>query len=129
MSKKTIMIVEDDFLHMKLFNDILEHHGYKTVRATDGDTVLDLARENNPDLILLDIRLPHRSGLDLVKLLKNEPGLKDIPVVAVTAMAEPSDKDYYLRQGFDGFIAKPVVISNMLRTIADFMALIPSTVH
>ena len=70
MSKKTILIVEDDFLHMKLFNDILEHQGYKTVQATDGDTVLDLVRENNPDLILLDIRLPNWSGFDLVKLLK-----------------------------------------------------------
>ena len=127
MSKKTILIVEDDFLHMKLFNDILEHQGYKTVQATDGDTVLDLVRENNPDLILLDIRLPNWSGFDLVKLLKNEPSLKDIPVLAITALS--MGRDDLLRQGFDGLLSKPIAIPNMLRTIAEFMAPIPSTVQ
>ena len=129
MSNKTVMIVEDDFLHMKLFNDILESQGYRTLRATDGDTALEMARQNSPDLILLDIRLPHESGFDVVKKLKGEQVLKNIPVVAVTALAGTMEREDYLSQGFDGFLSKPIAISNMLRTIADFIPTRPYLVH
>ncbi|MBT3307082.1 MAG: response regulator, partial [Alphaproteobacteria bacterium] len=80
MLNKTVMIIEDDFLHMKLFNDILENQGYTTLRASDGATALELARTDNPDLILLDTHMPRISGLDVIKQLKNEYGLKDVPV-------------------------------------------------
>ena len=65
MSNKTVLIVEDNILHMKLFNDILELQGYKTLQATDGEIVLEMTRENNPDLILLDVRLPNKSGFEV----------------------------------------------------------------
>jgi two-component system cell cycle response regulator DivK len=123
------MIVEDDFLHMKLFNDILESQGYKTLRATDGESALEMAREKSPDLILMDIRLPRESGFDVVKKLKDERGLKDIPVVAVTAMAGTMEREDFLSEGFDGFLSKPIAISNMLRTIADFIPTRPYLVH
>lgn len=129
MSSKTVMIVEDDFLHMKLFNDILESQGYKTLRATDGESALEMAREKSPDLILMDIRLPRESGFDVVKKLKDERGLKDIPVVAVTAMAGTMEREDFLSEGFDGFLSKPIAISNMLRTIADFIPTRPYLVH
>ena len=72
---------------MKLFNDVLEAQGYRTLRATDADSAVPLARQHHPDLIVMDIRLPFVSGLELVKLLKDENDLKDIPVVAVTALS------------------------------------------
>ena len=71
MSDKTVLIVEDNILHMKLFNDILELQGYKTLQATDGEIVLEMTRENNPDLILLDVRLPNKSGFEVVRQLMN----------------------------------------------------------
>jgi len=119
MSNKTVLIVEDNILHMKLFNDILELQGYKTLQATDGEIVLEMTRENNPDLILLDVRLPNKSGFEVARQLKNEQDLKDIPVVAVTALGNTLERNEYLSWGFDGFLSKPIAIQNLLRTVAD----------
>ncbi len=120
MANKTIMIVEDDVLHMKLFNDLLESRGYQTLWATDADSVVPLARQHHPDLIIMDIRLPFISGLKLVKHLKDENDLKDIPVIAVTALADGWEEDEYLSRGFDAYLAKPIVIPNFLKTVAGF---------
>lgn len=129
MANKTIMIIEDDQLHMKLFSDILETQGYETLRTADGNTAVSLARDHHPDLILLDIRLPFVSGLEVVQRLKGESELKDIPVVAVTAMADDTDKEEYLKKGFDGFLSKPIAIPNLLRTVASFLDPMPYIVH
>ena len=129
MANKTIMIVEDDVLHMKLFNDVLESRGYRTLRATDADSAVPLARRQHPDLIIMDIRLPFVSGLELVKRLKDEKGLKDIPIVAVTALADDWDEDEYLSHGFDAFLAKPIAISNFLKTVAGFFEPVPLEVR
>ena len=82
---KTVLIVEDNELNMKLFHDLLEAHGYGTVGTRNGIEALDLARQHRPDLILMDIQLPEVSGLEVTKWLKDDPELKAIPVVAVTA--------------------------------------------
>ncbi|NQV82531.1 MAG: response regulator [Rhodospirillales bacterium] len=129
MLNKTVMIIEDNILHMKLFNDILESQGYTTLRASDGETALELARTNSPDLILLDIQLPLISGFAVIKQLKSELGLKDIPVVAITAMDERMGGDRYLREGFDGYLSKPITVPNMLQTIAGFISPKPIMVH
>ena len=121
MAGKIVMIIEDDVLHMKLFNDVLENQGYKTLRAADGNLAMELARETQPDLIILDIRLPFSSGFDVIKQIRNEKDLKDIPVVAVTALADDWDEMDYLSKGFDGFLAKPIAIPNFLRTVAGFI--------
>jgi two-component system, cell cycle response regulator DivK len=84
---KTVMIVEDNELNMKLFHDLLEAHGYHPIGTRDGMEALDLARKHRPDLILMDIQLPEVSGLEVTKWLKGDPELKAIPVVAVTAFA------------------------------------------
>lgn len=84
---KTVLIVEDNELNMKLFNDLLEAHGYQTVQTRNGLEALDLARAHRPDLILMDIQLPEVSGLDVTRWLKEDDELKTIPVVAVTAFA------------------------------------------
>ncbi len=129
MGNKTVMIIEDDVLHMKLFNDVLESQGYDTLTAHDGDIAIELARETRPDLIILNIRLPFKSGFEVIKQLKNEDHLKDIPVVAVTAFADDMKKDEYLRKGFAGFLAKPIAIPNFLRTVAGFFRPAPNLVH
>ncbi len=128
MAGKIVMIIEDDVLHMKLFNDVLESQGYKTLRAADGDLAMALARETQPDLIILDIRLPFTSGFEVVKQIRDEKGLKDIPVVAVTALADDWDKEEYLSKGFDGFMAKPIAIPNFLKTVAGFLNPAPCAV-
>ena len=125
MANKTIMIVEDDVLHMKLFNDVLESRGYRTLRATDADCAVPLARQHHPDLIIMDIRLPFVSGLELLKCLKDENDLKDIPVIAVTALTDDWDEDEYLSRGFDAYLAKPIAISNFLKTVAGFFDPVP----
>ncbi len=90
MSKK-VLIVEDNALNMKLFHDLLEAHDIDAIGTSDGHTVLDLAREHKPDLILMDIQLPEVSGLDVTKWLKADEELKSIPVVAITAFAMKGD--------------------------------------
>ena len=90
---KTVMIVEDNELNMKLFHDLLEAHGYSTVGTRSGTEALDLARRHHPDLILMDIQLPEVSGLEVTKWLKGDPELQRIPVVAVTAFAMKGDEE------------------------------------
>jgi two-component system cell cycle response regulator DivK len=83
---KTILVVEDNELNMKLFNDLLSAHGYKVLRASDGSAGLQLTREHHPDLIVMDVQLPGGlSGLDVTRSLKEDDELKTIPVIAVTA--------------------------------------------
>src|SRR6266705_5619080 len=95
---KRVLIVEDNDLNMKLFNDLLEAHGYFTLQTKDGVEALRMARQHHPDLILMDIQLPEVSGLEVTKWLKEDDSLKSIPVVAVTAFATKGDEDV-IRQG------------------------------
>jgi two-component system cell cycle response regulator DivK len=118
---KTVLIVEDNDLNMKLFNDLLEVHGYKTVQSKTGREALEIARERHPDLILMDIQFPKTSGLDVTRSLKGDPALRDIPVVAVSAYTLKGDEDQIREGGCDGFIAKPISVKGFLKTIADFI--------
>ena len=116
MAKK-IMIVEDNELNMKLFNDLLEAHGYTTATTRDGSTAMDLARNEMPDLILMDIQLPEVSGLDITRQLKSEDDLKHIPVIAVTAFAMKGDEDKIKECGCEGYVSKPISIVSFIETI------------
>ena len=118
---KTILIVEDNDLNMKLFNDLLQAHGYETMQTTDGRDVLQLARENRPDLIIMDIQLPEISGLEVTKMLKADDELKDIPVIAVTAFAMKGDEEKIREGGCEGYIAKPISVPTFLETVAKFL--------
>src|SRR3546814_3731035 len=90
---KRVLVVEDNELNLKLFCDLLKAHGYETVPTRDGREVLELVRAERPDLIVMDIQLPHVSGLDVIRSLKSEDELKTIPVLAVTAFAGKGDDD------------------------------------
>ena len=114
---KTVMIVEDNELNMKLFRDLVEAHGYRTVQTRSGLTATELAREHRPDLILMDIQLPEISGLEVTKWLKEDDELAGIPVVAVTAFAMKGDEERIREGGCEAYISKPISVSHFLDTI------------
>jgi two-component system cell cycle response regulator DivK len=116
MSKK-ILIVEDNELNMKLFNDLLEAHGYETIQTNSGKDVLDLAKNNKPDLVLMDIQLPEVSGLDITKWLKADEELKNIPVIAVTAFAMKGDEKKIREGGCEDYISKPISVNHFIEVI------------
>ena len=118
---KTILIVEDNDLNMKLLNDLLQAHGYSTLQTMDGRDVIKIAREHNLDLILMDIQLPEISGLEVTKMLKADDDLKSIPVIAVTAFAMKGDEEKIREGGCEGYIAKPISVPTFLDTISKFL--------
>ena len=114
---KTILIVEDNELNMKLFHDLLEAHNYDTLQTRDGNEALELAREHRPDLILMDIQLPEVSGLEVTKWIKEDADLRSIPVIAVTAFAMKGDEEKIRSGGCEAYIAKPISVATFLETI------------
>lgn len=116
-----ILIVEDNELNMKLFNDLLEAHGYATVTTRDGTKALDMARDSKPDLILMDIQLPEVSGLDITRQIKAEKDLQNIPIIAVTAFAMKGDEDKIRECGCNGYISKPISIASFIETIRNHL--------
>ena len=119
-SAKTVLVVEDNVLNMKLFHDLLKAHGYNVLQTGDGMEALRLARQHRPDIILMDIQLQDISGLEVTKWLKDDETLKTIPVVAITAFAMKGDEERYLEGGCDAYIAKPISIANFLQTVERF---------
>ena len=118
---KTILIVEDNELNMKLFSDLLEAKGYTTVKTGNGMDAMELARAHQPDLILMDIQLPEVSGLDVTRWLKEDDDLRHIPVVAVTAFAMKGDEERIRSGGCEAYISKPISVSNFLDTVRTFV--------
>lgn len=121
-TQKTVLIVEDNELNMKLFNDLLDAHGYRTIQTRDGIEALDLARQHKPDLILMDIQLPEVSGLEVTKWLKDDDTLKHIPVIAVTAFAMKGDEEKIREGGCEAYISKPISVVGFLETVRRFAA-------
>jgi two-component system cell cycle response regulator DivK len=118
---KKVLIVEDNDLNMKLFNDLLVAHGYFTLQTKDGVEALRMARQHRPDLILMDIQLPEVSGLEVTKWLKEDDGLRSIPVIAVTAFAMKGDEEKIREGGCEAYIAKPISVASFMRTIERFL--------
>ena len=118
---KSVMIVEDNELNMKLFNDLLEANGYLTIKTRNGLEALDLARAHRPDLILMDIQLPEVSGLEVTKWLKEDDELHVIPVIAVTAFAMKGDEERIRQGGCEAYISKPISIGTFIATVRQFI--------
>ena len=118
---KTVLMVEDNELNMKLFQDLLEAHGYKTVGTRNGIDALGLARKHKPDLILMDIQLPEVSGLEVTKWIKEDDNLKSIPIIAVTAFAMKGDEEKIREGGCEAYIAKPISVVQFLETVDRFL--------
>lgn len=118
---KKILIVEDNELNMKLFRDLLEAHGYETLQTREGLQALQIAREQEPDLILMDIQLPEVSGLEVIKWIKEDEALAKIPVIAVTAFAMKGDEERIREGGCEAYISKPISVVPFMETIKSFL--------
>ena len=118
---KTVLIVEDNELNMKLFHDLLDANGYHTLQTRSGIEALGLARQHRPNLILMDIQLPEVSGLEVTKWLKDDEELRDIPVIAVTAFAMKGDEERIRQGGCEAYISKPISIAAFLETVRRYL--------
>ncbi len=121
MENKTILIVEDNELNMKLVRGLLTMGKYSTLEAVDAETGIQLAHEHRPDLILMDIQLPGMDGLEATRLIGEDPVLRDIPVVALTSYAMQGDEDKAKDFGCSGYISKPIDTRSFLETIAQYL--------
>lgn len=113
-----ILIVDDEPDNLSVIERVLSFHGAKVLTATDGASGLRAAREANPMLVLLDLSMPIMDGWDMHRQMRNDPGMKRIPVIAVTAHAMTEDRQRVYAEGFDGYIMKPFNVPFLLREIA-----------
>ena len=118
---KTVLVVEDNELNMKLFHDLLEANGYNIVQTRSGLEAIDLAREHRPDLILMDIQLPEVSGLEVTKWIKEDDELRSIPVIAVTAFAMKGDEERIRQGGCEAYLSKPISVTKFLDTVKSYI--------
>ena len=121
LGQRTVLIVEDNVLNMKLFHDLLAAHGYRTIQTRNGFDALDLAKKHLPDLILMDIQLPEVSGLEVTKWLKDDEALRHIPIIAVTAFAMKGDEERIRSGGCEAYISKPISVMGFLETVSRFI--------
>jgi two-component system cell cycle response regulator DivK len=119
----TVVIVEDNAMNMKLLEQALTIAGYGTVKSQDGEGLVALTAESGAKLILMDIQLPRQSGVDLLKQLKCDERTADVPVLAVTAFADPESVSAFLKEGFDQVITKPISIRKLLDEVARYCAM------
>ena len=119
--KKTALIVEDNALNLKLMRDLLEASDIATLQTKDGTRALEMVREHRPDIILMDIQLPDVSGLDVTRQLKADAELRDIPIIAVTALALRGDEERVMEAGCDAYISKPISVASFLQEVRKFL--------
>jgi two-component system cell cycle response regulator DivK len=117
MAGEQILVVEDNEKNMKLLRDVLQANGYRTLEATTGGRAVELATEHRPDLVLMDVQLPDINGVEALGRLRADERTASIPVLAVTAQAMHGDRERFLAAGFDGYVAKPVDIAELVGTV------------
>lgn len=118
---KKILIVEDNPVNLELFMDVLEMEGYKCLSAAKGEDAIEIARKENPDLVLLDIQLPGMDGITVEMALRSNSNTKHLKIIALTAYAIKGDKEMFLGKGFDGYIAKPIKIKEFIEEIKGYL--------
>ena len=121
VAAKTVLVVEDNALNMKLFTDLIGAIGHRAIESRDGRDVAELARAQRPDLILMDVKLPGISGLEITQRLKADPATAAIPVLAVTAFASAADEAKIRAAGCDGYLSKPIAVKEFLETVRRFL--------
>ena len=121
LMQKTVLIVEDNELNMKLFHDLLEAHGYGTVETRSGVEAVGLARKHKPDLILMDIQLPEVSGIEVIQWIKDDDALKNIPIIAITAYAMKGDEEKIRNSGCEAYLSKPISVVKFLETVRNYI--------
>ena len=121
MAGAKILLVDDTRLNRELAKDLLERKGYQVLEAVCGKEGIEKARQNKPDIILLDIELPDMNGLEVIKVIKKDPEINPIPVVAFTGYNQHEEQENFLAAGFAGFISKPFDIQAFPQMVAKFL--------
>jgi CheY-like chemotaxis protein len=116
-----ILIIEDNQTNLDLMTYLLKSFGHMPLLARDGPEGLEMARREVLDLIICDVQMPLMDGYEVARQLKNDPGLGQIPLVAVTALAMVGDRDKVLTAGFDGYIAKPIAPRTFVQQVESFL--------
>lgn len=119
---KKILVVEDNELNLKLFCDLLRAHGYEAEPVRDGRDAMEKARDFDPDLIIMDIQMPHISGLELIEQLKADEALKAVPIMAVTAYAAKGDEERIRDAGAEGYESKPISVVRFVEAVGTLLA-------
>jgi two-component system cell cycle response regulator DivK len=117
----TVLVVEDNALNLKLVRDVLGHAGYQVLEAGDAERGIELAREEQPDLILMDIQLPGIDGVEALRRLRADTETAGIPVVALTALAMKEDRERFMTAGFDGYLEKPLSVPSLADRVAELI--------
>ena len=117
----TVLVVEDNALNLKLVRDVLGHAGYRVLEAEDAERGIALAREHAPDLILMDVQLPGIDGVQALGQLRADDATARIPVVALTALAMPEDRERFAAAGFDGYLEKPLSVPALAGQVAELI--------
>lgn len=118
---KRVLVVEDNELNLKLFCDLLKAHDFAAEPVRDGRDALEKARSFIPDLIIMDIQLPHVSGIDLIEQMKADSGLDSIPIMAVTAYAGKGDEARIRGAGAQAYVAKPISVARFIQEVEALM--------
>jgi two-component system cell cycle response regulator DivK len=116
-----ILIVEDNALNIKLFCDLLAAHGHQPEAVTDSRNALGAARELRPDLVITDIQLPHVSGLELIRLIRKDQDLAEVPIMAVTAYSAQGDEERIRAAGAQAYVSKPISVVKFAQTVDDLL--------
>ena len=117
MTGERILVVEDNEKNMKLFRDVLDASGFRTLEAKTGGEAVDMATTHTPDLVLMDIQLPDIDGVQALQRLRTDDRTASIPILALTAQAMHGDRERFLAAGFDGYISKPVNVRELIGTV------------
>jgi two-component system, cell cycle response regulator DivK len=117
MTGPQVLVVEDNERNMKLFRDVLQASGFRTLEATTGERAVELVFEHRPDLVLMDIQLPDVDGIEALDRVRADDRFASVPVVALTAQAMEGDRERFLAAGFDGYLSKPVDIADFVATV------------
>jgi CheY-like chemotaxis protein len=116
-----VLLAEDNMANNLTIGDYLNDHGYEIVSAHDGLEAIEKAEEIKPDIILMDIQMPTMNGLDAIHRLRQNPLFRSTPIIALTALAMPGDRERCLQAGANEYLSKPVSLKRLLKTIGDLI--------
>jgi len=121
MPSKRILLVEDDFMNMRLAQHILEVEGYTVLKAATAQEALEQIESTLPDLILMDVQLPDMDGLTVVRILRENTRTSNITILALTACAMKGDRERILQMGCNGYISKPINVQDFINIVRGFL--------
>ena len=121
MKNKAVLVIEDNELNMKLVRSLLKIGNYEILEAEDAETGMELMRKHRPDLVLMDVQLPGMNGLRATRIIKEDPAIKNIPVVALTSYAMQGDEEKASEVGCTGYITKPIDTKTFLNSLKQYI--------